>query len=352
MMQTTNLNDEDSLGKSLQALAYERIADFFHKHKDNVCEIEILPPAVQPPDGFLLQDGLNLGVPKKVLALAYVEARRRFFNSKHHNSHASTALQATKIILLFDPEHLTAANYRKRWLSKLAAEPCHQPGSAFHIALRQERNFLNTILTSPLHRQTKSPTLWHHRLWIIVPLSTIELQTADDAHDAHYLDFWRAELIAVCKSGERHPKNYYAWQYARKLKRKMMYEGEDGFVDVVKNWCCKHPSDISGWTFLLVLLSESQNGRNAYGTLRDVVNYAVKLRAEQESLWIFIRTATVQYITQEDFAELCTLIQEQNGDADFNEKASLSPHQSSEKSRWSDLKTQFLNLQIGRVPTS
>ncbi|CBX91932.1 hypothetical protein IAQ61_000139 [Plenodomus lingam] len=337
----TKVDNEKPSRETLQVLAYERISDFFQKHADDVCEVEILPPAIQPRDGVSLQDGLNLGIPKKALALAYLEARRRFFDSKGYNDYTSMALQATKIMLLFDPEHLTAANYRKHWLNRLKAETGSQFGSAFHTALRQEQKFLNTILTSPLHRQTKSPTLWYHRLWVMNPLSTIELGNADDSQ---CVDFWRAELATVCKSGERHPKNYYAWQYARRLKPRMVSAREEDFIDVLKEWCCRNPSDISGWTFLLVLLSGSENAKKVYDTLRDVMIYTIKLQAEQESLWFFIRTVAVQYITQEEYMELCVLIQGQGTGAGSNEAAFMAPDQNFGISRWSRLMTQFLHL--------
>lgn len=63
----------------LQTRAYDALNNYFKEREDEVLEIEVLPPAIQPPDGILMQDGLNLGVPKKILALAFVEARQRFF---------------------------------------------------------------------------------------------------------------------------------------------------------------------------------------------------------------------------------------------------------------------------------
>ncbi|KAI8934070.1 hypothetical protein NX059_008834 [Plenodomus lindquistii] len=334
--------------EALQARAYERIAGFFEEREDYVCEIEVLPATIPPPDGILLQDGLNLGLPKKVLVLAYAEARRRFLDSKDDDSLLSAALQATKIMLLFDPEHLTAANYRKRWINNLKADSGSHFGSAFHKALRQELNFLNTILTSPLHRQTKSPTMWHHRLWMMGPLADIVLNNSDDDQ---YIEFWHAELGAICKSGERHPNNYYAWQYARKITPWMVRVKEKSFLDGVKDWCCKHPSDISGWTFLLFLLSYSQKETLANETLRAVLNYAIRLRSEQESLWIFIRTVAVRYITKESHVSLCSLLQEQDDEAIIDESLSKSPVQSSNTSRWLILKTQFLQLRNGSGST-
>src|ERR1700753_4144206 len=70
---------------------------------------------------------------------------------------------SSRIILLFDPEHITAANFRKRRIINL-----RQTSSArLPEAYAQEIHFLNSILTSPLHRQSKSPTLWFHRWWLV-----------------------------------------------------------------------------------------------------------------------------------------------------------------------------------------
>jgi hypothetical protein len=222
----------------LQKVAYEALCDYFTGHKDEVIEVEILPPSIQPPDGILMQDSLYLGVPKKILALAYLEARQRFFENHHNEPETATALQATNIILLFDPEHLTAANFRKRTLCLLKAEHA-TTGTSYHQALRRELCFLNSILTSPLNRQSKSPTLWHHRFWMIGPLAVIELKDAPEDQRAY---FWRREFDAVFKSGEQHPKNYHAWQYARRLMNKIESpKFKEDLAFRVKDWCCRHP---------------------------------------------------------------------------------------------------------------
>ena len=78
-------------GSELQEQAYNALNAFFNVHQDEVVEIEILPPAIQPTDGLLMNDGLNLGVPKKVLVLAYVEAKRTFFRSVNDEADASVS---------------------------------------------------------------------------------------------------------------------------------------------------------------------------------------------------------------------------------------------------------------------
>jgi hypothetical protein len=67
---------------ALQIHAYNTLAAFFNTHAAEVVEIEILPPCFEPEDGICMQDGLNIGIPKKILVLAYLEARTRFFSVK------------------------------------------------------------------------------------------------------------------------------------------------------------------------------------------------------------------------------------------------------------------------------
>lgn len=61
---------------------YESLCRYFDEHENEVIEIEILPPAIEPTDGVLMQDGLSLGIPKKALAVAFLAARQAFFDNK------------------------------------------------------------------------------------------------------------------------------------------------------------------------------------------------------------------------------------------------------------------------------
>lgn len=335
-MQDTDMDNQVSSRDPLQAIAYQRLSAYLQEHQDHVCEIEVLPPAVQPPDGILMYDGLNLGIPKKILVLAFIEARQIFLHHKGRSDSSSEALQATKVILLCDSEHLTAANYRKRWLVGAKAR-----GQLSQTYLCRELNFLNSILTSPLHRQSKSPTLWHHRSWLLDSLWKFGLPGASKDEKAA---FWRAELAVVCKSGEQHPKNYYAWHYARRLVPRLTQDEIEGFAHVVKDWCFKHPSDISGWTFLLVLLSGIRSGTKEHAIVMDVIKYATKLHAEQESLWFFLRTAAVRNSTQKGYLEACALLQEEDQERDHSEESSMAAKRAGSTVRWAALRDQFLHI--------
>jgi hypothetical protein len=75
MMPTKKLKYEQALGVS----AYSSLRSLFRANRDQCLEIEILPSAIQPPEGHLyLQDETNIGIPKQLLILAFPEARRIF----------------------------------------------------------------------------------------------------------------------------------------------------------------------------------------------------------------------------------------------------------------------------------
>lgn len=58
---------------------YRLLSDIFEGHEDKVLEIEILGSEVPLPQGHLiLQDGLSIGLSKKALAKAFLEARSIF----------------------------------------------------------------------------------------------------------------------------------------------------------------------------------------------------------------------------------------------------------------------------------
>ena len=75
--------------------AYDALNDFFKAHEDVAVEIEILPSALAPNDTLILRDGINIGVPKKVLVQAYLKARSIFF--LQDGSSPSKAVSASSI---------------------------------------------------------------------------------------------------------------------------------------------------------------------------------------------------------------------------------------------------------------
>ena len=215
-------------------------------------------------------------------------------------------LEATRIILLFDPEHLTAANFRKKRLVTIQKESTRGFTNTLTTAAQQELRFLDSILTSPLHRQSKSPTLWHHRYWLFSNL--LLTTTSYSPFNGPYDPLVKSEFDAVFKAGEQHPKNYYAWQYARRLidllvsisqqsetqSNRAQLDVQDIFklyASRAKDWCLRHPSDTSGWSFLLFILGYVDNLPTRNGIVSNILDLTFGFRWQHESLWAFIRTA-------------------------------------------------------------
>ena len=162
---------------------------------------------------------------------------------------------ATQIMLLFDPEHITAANARKRHLQNLAETSSGFSGSnstnLLDDYIRKELWLLDSLQSSPLRKHTKSSLLWYHRRWLLdeflewvldvqrndvlgskrmsVLVSSTPLPSGSassgpasgnpllDATDVLWRSFVEPELRMICKAGERHPSNYAAWEFARHL---------------------------------------------------------------------------------------------------------------------------------------
>lgn len=265
--------------------AYAQLIRALHPSPSAVLEIEILPSSFPPR---ILHESPAVGVPKSLLIPLYLQARETFFghvSSSHGSDPYRAALQATAVMLLFDPNHLTAANFRKRHIQRFSSDRtvnghCNDQGPrGLAEAVIYELRFLASLATSPLSKHAKSPTLWAQRLWIVRNFSQLAtrvhatdevIQTMIMRHGIR--GFWDGELMIVFKAGERHPRNYYAWQYARQLfsvvhaeqpelmegrnwNRKMLRDS----VGLVHAWCLMYPRDISGWAFLLFLLERLHN---------------------------------------------------------------------------------------------
>jgi protein prenyltransferase alpha subunit repeat-containing protein len=187
------------------------------------------------------------------------------------------------VILLFDPEYLTAANFRKKRLLEIKM----MSPESFPEACSQELYFLNSILTSPLHRQSKSPTLWFHRWWLLN-------QMLEEPQDSGRLV--ESEMLAIFKSAERHANNYYAWQHARRLISAFSKPSAHGLADLtgipdkVKAWCLSNPSDISGWTFLAYILRETMVDTSiTCKIIESVMEFVANTGWKKEAVWVFMR---------------------------------------------------------------
>lgn len=287
---------KEALKKGDHEKVFRELSGVLGQRYDQLLEIELLPPSHQLPNGSIcLQDGNAIAVPKLQLVQAFLVARQRLIklDKTRTDGDSEALLSSLGVMLLMDPEHLTAANTRKRVLEE-AYNADKDKGKAL---LRQEKYFIDSLLTSRLHRHTKSPTLWSHRRWLCGRLFEAGL-SIDVAQDLRTVIFI---------SAERHPRNYYAWCHARLLVNMVddMDAGQTAvLVEDTKKWCFAHRSDISGWTFLQFLLARSPDDV-LLAVFHETMELVKSFRWKNESVWCFLRTlATWGTMNQSGHAEL------------------------------------------------
>ncbi|OJJ41229.1 hypothetical protein ASPWEDRAFT_47852 [Aspergillus wentii DTO 134E9] len=283
---------------------FQTLSEIFSTRNSQVLEIEILSPGFGP----LLQDGRSIGITKKALVQAFAVARSIFFDligdsldtSPHDEksrSRVDDLLVSSEILLLFDCEHLTACNWRKKRLAALIQDQDSSNGNSpgyenLIQILESELTLMTTYLCSPLHRHTKSPTLWQHRSWVLT--QTIRGRSPNQ-------ELFTTELTVVLRAGELHPKNYYAFSYIRQLHRALSEIGKEtgdtfellaqSAIHPTVSWCLAHPRDISGWMFVVYLMEAVPDREIHNDIINKVIRFALDVGWEGESLWTFIDLA-------------------------------------------------------------
>ena len=287
---------DSGVAESLRAgdhlAAYRAISEVFPtRPTDGLLELEILGKSHLLPDGcYVLQDGCAAGVSKLGLIQAFFIARRILEGHLSGTASRTPAecLAATAVMLFMDPEHLTAANTRKRLLQRQM-----EGDDNARASLQTEKHFVDSLLTSRLHRHTKSPVLWSHRRWLIQVSVSLNLP----------VDVLGDITKVVCVAAERHPRNYYAWCHARFLTGLGTWKssGEEVYA-VVYAWCFQHHTDISGWSFLYFLLDSGtlSDPLASRQTLLEVLRLVDSLRLTNESVWVFLRTLAASGLVGDD----------------------------------------------------
>ncbi|KAI0406271.1 hypothetical protein F4802DRAFT_107788 [Xylaria palmicola] len=270
--------------------AYNDLSRLFaNLPETGLLEIEVLGPSHPLEAGVnFLRDGNAVAIPKLRLVQAFFVARQIL--QKHLEGDrgiiTDAVTAATPVLLLMDPEHLTAANIRKRRLAS---------GSPTPAALEREKQLVDTLLTARLHRHTKSPTLWSHRRWLVTICWTLGLPW-DIRHDIQSV---------VMVAGERHPRNYVAWQHARFLVDRDPSLAAAIAFDA-KEFCLRNHSDISGWTFLSDCITRIQDEESrrfvCSSVLNETLSMAETFRWTNESVWAFLRTIVArEHVDEHDF---------------------------------------------------
>ena len=282
---------------------YKDIVKALNSTTSGLFEIEILGKSHPLPPGCnVLLDGNCIGVPKLKVVQAFVVARQLLFKllKDFKEDNFQVIVDATSIMLLMDPEHITAANARKKIIQKCLAGS----RAGLEAALSREFLLIDSLLTSRLHRHTKSPTLWGHRCWLLQVSKSIGL-----SHNVEQ-DLTAVILVAA----ERHPKNYYAWlhirwvlqhSHSRDISHTSTGANSSRVFSIVKDWCLKHPSDTSGWSFLLFYLlcfepSKDVRVEVSSSVVGEVLSLAATFRWTHESVWVFLRTLVATGDVTED----------------------------------------------------
>ena len=315
-------------GNGTSFALYETLLAYVSPSPPRVQDIDILPSSLVSPIQYCDADAA-LGIPKHVLIQCFLVARGRFFpptdikllDQGSHDGNAVASVvkspetwegeeerwKATFIILLFDPNHTTAVNFRKRYLtSNLRRHPearaLHGVSKSTPDLVDGELCLLESLVTSSMRKHNKSPTLFSHRLWLLRTFAPY-----DDAEALRKL--WRRELGIVMKAGGKHVGDYYAWNYARDVLVMTMDRFDttgdcrwvldllDESVERVKHWCFKHPRDVSGWSFLAWLIGKGvELGGDHWvevslACLKDVKTWQTRLSWTGEAYESFSRSA-------------------------------------------------------------
>ncbi|KAM5348664.1 hypothetical protein ACJ41O_008488 [Fusarium nematophilum] len=270
---------KEALRNGDHRLVFEEISGALTQPSEELLEIELLGKShVHDPTSTLLRDGNAIAIPKLRLVQAFLVARKLFL--RHMGDKESVSRddisRSTAVMLLMDPEHLTAANTRKRLI-----QTCQE--SDVDEALKAEKHFVDSLLTSRLHRHTKSPTLWNHRRWLLAQfrLHHLDIPVEDDL----------TSIVMI--SGERHPRNYYAWCHARYLVNCFVTpspsprEALSHMIRSTKKWCFAHHDDISGWQFLAFLLGKQPPETSL--VFQETLKLTGSFKWRNESVWYFLR---------------------------------------------------------------
>lgn len=297
MSRALDASVKESLKHGDHRAVFDEISTVLTEPSNKLLEIELLGKShVLDPNEIILRDDNAIAIPKLRLVQAFLVAHKIFMSYIKDGSTISTdeILRSTAVMLLMDPEHLTAANTRKRAIGKrLEGDDENVKG-----ILQTEKRLMDSLLTSRLHRHTKSPTLWNHRRWLMdqFRLHELDVPAEDDV----------TRIIMV--SGERHPRNYYAWCHARYLINTSitpspnMKEVLPRLVLATQKWCFAHHDDISGWQFLLFLLDKRPPTETS-PIFRETLNLAASFKWRNESVWYFLRHMAAWGSTNADLDE-------------------------------------------------
>ena len=292
---------------NLQVVYDDLVSALCPTKTSELLEIEILGKSHALPAGCnVLIDGNSIAFPKATVVQGFIVARQLLFKYLPGLPERQQDVRnAAAVVLLMDPEHITAANARKRVVQWYRARPAEE----LKVQLTRELLWVDSMLTARLHRHTKSPTLWGHRRWVLEVCRSVGMP----------YDIRKDLTNVILVAAERHARNYYAWLHLRWVilnlqleiptSREANIEGFDGpkLLSTIKAWCLRHPEDTAGFSFLLFCLLEypepftggRQRMEASSSICKAVLNLAVSFKWTNESVWAFLRTLVAAGVTED-----------------------------------------------------
>jgi protein prenyltransferase alpha subunit repeat containing protein 1 len=206
-----------------------------------------------------------LGIGVRTLAMLFMNVRgdlEKLLMEPLSQWNSSSLWNLTLVCLLATTENLRVINIRKKLIIGF---PQCEP--------REELRILNILFSSPLQKHTKSPMLWQHRRWLWTRIE------ADPCIED--------ELRIIFRAAELHPRNYYAWTYARWLVQHYSFDLV-WLADRVYGMCKQHVSDISVWSFLQFVLETNGDIKLTEKYVHLCFDLGT-ICLGHESMWMFLR---------------------------------------------------------------
>jgi hypothetical protein len=214
-----------------------------------------LPPSDSQHAPFDLdKEGRHLVVPHSILYAQYPPAQEQVKLLKHSEDW-QTLDEATCIVLLQSPEHLTAINARRRLVLARASTP------------EAELRFVRLLFTMRPH--CKSLPLWHYRRWLLKRLDAPDLS---------------AELLLARQCCAAYPRNYGAYCHRVILARQASDISAE--LAAVQSHLDVNPSDHTAASLHVYLLSLRPEATQAESAL---VFARLERYPQFETSWLHLR---------------------------------------------------------------
>ncbi|KAG0146513.1 hypothetical protein CROQUDRAFT_657326 [Cronartium quercuum f. sp. fusiforme G11] len=237
---------------------YGQLVSILTTRKISAIEISNCPlvPAQDPNPyhPYCVYEEVNLGIPQKVLYKVYGYActifrelytdfksrfgklipsqesaqiaKLRIHVSSHEEDETNKTLLSnlndlTKVLLIHNPDHVTALSIRKQLLLRSNAQDDSDDRLLCDEIMFEEFKFTTLILSIASH--AKSASLWEHRRWCLTSLHLLQHERMSHSPNPN-IPFYSARIAPTsCTTDEEfefslrcanvYPRNYFAWRH-------------------------------------------------------------------------------------------------------------------------------------------